>query len=593
MIFTLLSLNILIGEKKSIFLIFLTLLIFYLATLYLLVTFFHKRTIRENLKKYQTNYILGVIIISLSLLNLFQKMVSLIDIKDQSIIYLHGRPILEKNLYSCKSILNVPNFYYTEYDYKKKSKKGEYLELFNKEKVSKTRIIINQNNLDYLRYNAKDKPTVLIDSISINNYILNNVGLKTKGQTTLLSLIKTNNNLFSYTVKFKECINKNNGFKNNQNLLGLNKISFNNMFGDPTKVKEFLSYYLLTELQVPTPAYSYTTLTINNSYQGLYFMIEPIDKSLTMRTLKEKNDFLIKPDINGAELLYDHELDKYLEGEYDFDSIFKDKNGKLVLPKNNILEKYNGIWENDLETLEDIYNQLPMFFKWLKKLNELSNIKDKDSVYYKDELSKIIDIDSLIKYWAVNVFVVNSDSYISHVKQNYALYMSKSGKVTIIPWDYNYSFGGSIIRDTDSLINFDIYNPTINCKLEDRPLLNVILGNKSFREKYEQYLRDILIIASEGGVTSDNRKYPKDNLSKLIHKNRNLIINSEKTNTQSFYKTEDIIKAQDNLSTIINLRSKSVIRQLNNEKSNIHTNIELDTIGGHHSIMKNKWNRLY
>ena len=50
--------------------------------------------------------------------------------------------------------------------------------------------------------------------------------------------------------------------------------------------------------------------------------------------------------------------------------------------------------------------------------------------------------------------------------------------------------------------------------------------------------------------------------------------------------------AQNNLKELINLRTESVLKQLNNEKSNIHTDMDLDSIGGFHSVYYNKWNKM-
>ena len=67
------------------------------------------------------------------------------------------------------------------------------------------------------------------------------------------------------------------------------------------------------------------------------------------------------------------------------------------------------------DTLEDIYEELPMFFKWMRKLNELSNEQNKNTIEYEEELNKILDVDSLLRYWAVNIYIINTDSYTTHV----------------------------------------------------------------------------------------------------------------------------------------------------------------------------------
>ena len=582
-----------ISNKYSIILVKISLLILYLSILYIIITLFHKKTIKENIKKYKTKYIIEIIIISLLILYSFPPLIKTIPFKQEE-EYTHGKKVLRKDLYTCEKANINPKYFTINEEYQEKAKKGKYTKLFDKESMPEININMHTNNLDYLRYNALEKPTVMANSISINNYKLNNVGIKTKGQTTLVPIVNSNNNLFSYTIKFKECFNKKNGFEENQNILGLDKLSLNNMLGDPTKMKEYLSYYLMTEMDVPTPEYTLAKLSINNQYQGLYFMLEPIDESLIKRTLQEGNEFTIKPDPNGGDLIYDYRLDEYIDetGKYNFDNELKDEEGNYILPRNGVLSKYNGIWENALDTLEDIYEELPMFFKWMRKLNELSNEQNKNTIEYEEELNKILDVDSLLRYWAVNIYIINTDSYTTHVKQNYALYMSKEGKVTIIPWDYNYSFGGANTHTVDEIINYNIEDPTINTTLIERPLLNVIFDNDNLKTKYKNYLNDVLIISSIGGKTSNNKEYPKDNLIKIINSKRKDIIEAEKLNVQAFYTKEEIKNSQYALIELIDLRTESVIKQLNNEESNIHTELELDTLGGAHSVFENKWNRM-
>jgi hypothetical protein len=59
--------------------------------------------------------------------------------------------------------------------------------------------------------------------------------------------------------------------------------------------------------------------------------------------------------------------------------------------------------------------------------------------------------------------------------QNYALYINESGYADVLPWDYNFSFGGYGVNSASDMVNFSITNPLSNCTLSERPLLNVIL----------------------------------------------------------------------------------------------------------------------
>lgn len=450
---------------------------------------------------------------------------------------------------------------------------GEYSKIFNKKKIQDVYIDIDRTNLFYLFENAIDKPQVYINNIKIGDYNINCSSMKIKGYTTLRMLWYTKYNKFSFTVNFKK-------YLKDQNLFGLTKISFNNMFTDPSMSKEYISYYIFNEMELDTVNYSYVNLYINNDYYGVYFMIEPIDKVLTQRTMNEKGNFLFKPEKEESSLLYNEELDNYLvDGEYNFDSlVYEDGEFKYPRNSNNLLNKYKGIWENDEDSFKEIYNYLPVFFKTLKKLNYLSNLENKNTEYYEKELESIIDVDKLIKYHAINTYLVNTDGYTNNPPRNYALYMNKNGFITIIPWDYNMILGATILDNVNDVINYDIYNPTIDCNIEDRPLINTILGNDNYRNRYNEYLKDITKIIN-GGITSYNKEYKNNNVYNMIDSHINELINNNNKAIQRFYEEDEIKTAEENLKEVLTLREKAVLNQIDGNYEIIPSSIDIKSLG--------------
>ena len=222
---------------------------------------------------------------------------------------------------------------------------------------------------------------------------------------------------------------------------------------------------------------------------------------------------------------------------------------------------------------------LPTIFKWMKTLNELNNTNNPNTDDYKLALEEIIDVDSLIRYFAVNTYLVNLDSYQSEKMQNYALYINETGKATIIPWDYNYSFGVYGLGSASNVINFDIYNPVINTTLKDRPLLNVILQNDEYKALYEKYLNDITIIASEGGTTSDGDTYEENNFATILNKYNKLLNNIYGNDPTAFYTLDEYNKATTSLKELIEQRSEAVLNQLNENNEKVTTDINLRDMG--------------
>ena len=556
---------------------------------YLIMSHFNKKTFKETFKNSDKKIISVLLIIILTggftyLVSCISKNNLKID-ESTSNNTKHGSDgtVSKDDLYTIDDVKKDDGKYEINSDTQGKAKEGVYAKLFNKETIQDVKISIDENNWNYLLQNAIDKPTVLASSISIGDDTVKYVGIKTKGNLTLKEVWNSSSDRFSFTINFGKYINTDNGYTDKQNLYGLRKVALNNIYGDATLMKEYLSYELMTKMGIPTPEYSLVNLYINDEFYGVYMMVESIDSSLTQRTLGEKSDYLVKPESSGGDLIYDNSLDEYInaDGEFDFSSIIYDNSGNIIYPndKSNPLYKYNGLWENDEDKFEDIVDMLPTIFKWMKTLNELNNTNNPNTDDYKLALEEIIDVDSLIRYFAVNTYLVNLDSYQSEKMQNYALYINETGEATIIPWDYNYSFGVYGLGSASDVINFDIYNPVINTTLKDRPLLNVILQNDEYKALYEKYLNDITIIASEGGTTSDGDTYEENNFATILDKYNKLLNNIYGNDPTAFYTLDEYNKATTSLKKLIEQRSEVVLNQLNGNNEKVTTDINLRDMG--------------
>ena len=564
-------------------------LVFSILLSYLIMSHFNKKTFKETFKNSDKKIISVLLIIILTggftyLVSCISKNNLKID-ESASNNTKHGsdETVSKDDLYTIDDVKEDDEKYEINSDTQGKAKEGTYAKLFNKETIQDVKISIDENNWNYLLQNAIDKPTVLASSVSIGDDTVKYVGIKTKGNLTLKEVWNSSSDRFSFTINFGKYINTDNGYTDKQNLYGLRKVALNNIYGDATLMKEYLSYELMTKMGIPTPEYSLVNLYINDEFYGVYMMVESIDSSLTQRTLGEKSDYLVKPESSGGDLIYDNSLDEYIndDGEFDFSSIIYDNSGNIIYPndKSNPLYKYNGLWENDEDTFEDIVDMLPTIFKWMKTLNELNNIDNPNTDDYKLALEEIIDVDSLIRYFAVNTYLVNLDSYQSEKMQNYALYINETGRATIIPWDYNYSFGVYGLGSASDVINFDIYNPVINTTLKDRPLLNVILQNDEYKALYEKYLNDITIIASEGGTTSDGDTYEENNFATILNKYNKLLNNIYGNDPTAFYTLDEYNKATTSLKKLIEQRSEAVLNQLNGNNEKVTTDINLRDMG--------------
>ncbi|MEJ5258637.1 MAG: CotH kinase family protein [Anaerohalosphaeraceae bacterium] len=108
---------------------------------------------------------------------------------------------------------------------------------------------------------------------------------------------------------------------------------------------------------------------------------------------------------------------------------------------------------------------------------------------FPQEIEKVLDVDQVLRYLAVSVMIVHLDNYIG-MGHNYYLYET-NGRFTILPWDLNMTFGTfgmGLVRDA---ADFYIDEPVINF-FESRPLVYRLLSYPPYRERYRQYLKDLL-----------------------------------------------------------------------------------------------------
>lgn len=477
------------------------------------------------------------------------------------------------------------------------AKKGEYAKVFNHEEIIDVRIDIAENNWNYMLQNAKDKPTVLTNSVTVGEDSVQYASIKTKGNLTLSSVWQSDSDRFSFTVNFKKYISKKNGYSDNQNLYGLNKVALNNIYGDASLMKEYLSYELMSQMGVPTPCYSLVNLYVNDEFWGVYMMVESVDSALTKRNFNSSSDYLIKPESAGGDLVYHSALDAYYDeaaGTFDFSGL-ETETGELDTDGNAITElaypsdpsnplyQYNGLWENDEDTFNDVKEMLPALFQWLKKLNALNAAQDANTAEYQEALESIVNVDELLRYFAANTYLVNLDSYQSEKMQNYTLYLDTDGVAHVLPWDYNYSFGAYGVETASAMVNFSISNPVIDVTLNQRPLLNVLLQNDEYKARYEAYLQDCCVIASAGGtvIASDGEEvvYEEGNFAAILAAYAKYLNTAYADDPTAFYTVSQYQAATSALTQLIEDRTKAVQQQLAGNTETVQTSVNLQTIG--------------
>ena len=439
---------------------------------------------------------------------------------------------------------------------------GLYDAYFPKDRLQEVRLSVDEDNLKYLFGNAALKPYVLADSVTIGGETVRYVGLKTKGDYTLDHGVKDNkSNRYAFTVNFGKYVKKEQ-YGKKQNFYGLNKVCFNNFYFDKSMLKEYCAYTLFKEMGVPSPQFALTKLYINDEYYGVYFMMEALDYSILMQHYgmkkKDLGAYLAKPDDTDLEY-------------------------------NDVKRDPSVLYNDDPETYEDVKVDLDMVIESVRKLSALSGGKDFDgqdidvtSHHYLELLDTVVNTDELLRYFAVHSFLVQTDNMFTE-QHNYGLYCDRNGRLSIIPWDYDLSFGTYFPTTADMTANYDA--DIMYCMREswqdynnggysaeyysNYPLFNVIYQNPSLMEKYHAYMLDCSRIYSLGGRTTDNNTYEPAYMVSLIDAVSDGLVAAatEKTADSAPYmnfiwQPKDVIAALPNIRQIVADRAVGVYSQL-------------------------------
>ena len=202
------------------------------------------------------------------------------------------------------------------------------------------------------------------------------------------------------------------------------------------------------------------------------------------------------------------------------------------------LDSYEAIWEGTITDTDDADHTRVV--EALKKISE-------------GDLSGV-NVDLLCKYMAVQTFVVNLDSLSGNMTHNYYLY-EKDGQLTLIPWDYNLTWGGFMSGDASDTINFAIDTPVSSgVSMEDRQIFAVILNDEEACALYHSYLEKLCTEYVQGGQFELTYTMLRGLLDSRVA--------TDEHDPTAFYTAEEYTEAVEMLKTVIERRAESILGQL-------------------------------
>lgn len=461
--------------------------------------------------------------------------------------------------------------------------------LFDTSEIMTVNIIMDEDQWQELLDNAISEKYYACD-VEINGETISNVGIRTKGNTSLSSIANDpDTDRYSFKIKFDKYVD-------GQTCMGLDKLVLNNNFADATNRKEALVYDMFQYLGADASLYHYAKISVNGEYWGTYLALEAVEDSFKLRNYGVSDGKLYKPETMGmgndqkeegekqdgkfdgnplqrpdnADFPSSEEGDlaknsnsmdrpERPQGDFDqadMDEKFKDpqggsgdfgnRNGGADLNyTDDDVDSYSTIWDGADGKVTDSDKE--------RVVNAIKNINEGT------DLTAYLDIDNILKYMAVHEFVVNLDSLSGNMAHNYYLY-ENDGQLNIIPWDYNLSFGGMMNggmgggpgrESTESSGATSMINDPIDTPFDGTDFFDALLENEEYLAQYHEYLRRLAEEYVQGGRLQEVWERLDAQTDELIE-----------TDPTAFYTAAEYEEAKETLWTVLQLRAESVLGQL-------------------------------
>lgn len=363
--------------------------------------------------------------------------------------------------------------------------------------------------------------TVVIDGEKYGN-----VGIRGKGNTSLMQVASYGNNRYSFKVEFDK-------YNSGTSYYGLDKLSLNNIISDNTYMKDYLTYQMMQYMGVAAPLCSFVYISVNGEEWGLYLAVEGVEDGFLQRNYGRDYGELYKPDSmsfgggrgNGA--------------DFSMSPFMNNAEGDESEPRGGMPEGFSppegfnpgdmpegfappemggdggdagrggnrgggmgGMGSSDVKlqyTDDDPASYANIFNNAKTEITDADQARLIASLKELSEgkaIEEVVDVDAVIKYLVAHNFVCNTDSYTGTMVHNYYLY-EEDGVLSMIPWDYNLAFGamgmgggrdgGSAATGATADINSPIDSPVSGGSIEDRPMVAWIFESGEYTALYHQY----------------------------------------------------------------------------------------------------------
>jgi len=271
-----------------------------------------------------------------------------------------------------------------------------------------------------------------------------NVGMRYKGNSTLTLARKKGHklpfrlNFDKFEAEYPEITN--------QRFYGFDKMTFSNNFFDASFLREKVCADIFRNGGVPAASSAFYRVFVDKGdgpvYWGLYTMIEDPSDGMLKDQFENSEGNLYKPEGESADW-----------SGFDQESFIKKTN----------------------EAAED--------WSDIRAALAALHASRSNAAAWRTGLEVVLDVNTFIRWLAINTAIVNWDSY-GLMKQNYYVYqnLADDGRLVWFPWDLNMSMDLKTIPGGSAL------TLSLNDVEADWPLIRYLMDDPVYYEQYHQEL---------------------------------------------------------------------------------------------------------
>lgn len=269
-------------------------------------------------------------------------------------------------------------------------------------------------------------------------------GIRLRGNTSLQAQKK------SFKLSFNEYVE-------GRKYQGVRKLNLRGSHNDPTMIREKLFYDVWNKAGMPNRRVSFVKLYINDEYRGLYSNVEEIDK-------------------------------EWLEDAFGNDegNLFKCTYPADLNYMGNSQDTYKAIMNNPEERAYDLTTN-ETEDNYIRLVQLIARLNQPVTANYPAEISAVLNVESVLKSFALDVVSGNWDDYFYN-KNNYYLYDNPAtGKFEFFTFDTDNTFGVDWLGKDWAKRDCMAWQKSG----EARPLATKLLAVPAFRERFIHHLDSI------------------------------------------------------------------------------------------------------